>query len=113
MIDGRWGSSLCVRPAGTTFNEIGDAVRVGDGLWSCLDAKRPERLLVYDLWEDPLLQRPVNAQRPDLVEKYTALLEEQVEANAAMRELVGAGGERVSLTPEQLQTLRALGYIQE
>ena len=109
MIDGRWGASLCVRPAGTTF---GSRRPVGDALLSCVQAMRPERFVLYDLWEDPLLQRPVNAERPDLVEKYTALLEAQVEANAAMRKLVGAGGERVSLTPEQLRTLRSLGYIQ-
>ena len=108
MIDGRWGASLCVRPAGTTF---GSRRPVGDALLSCVQAMRPERFVLYDLWEDPLLQRPVNAERPDLVEKYTALLEAQVEANAAMRKLVGAGGERVSLTPEQLRTLRTLGYI--
>ena len=109
MIDGRWGASLCVRPAGTTFVRRN---HVYDALVGCVQARRPERLLLYDLWEDPLLQRPVNAERPDLVEKYTALLEAQVEANAAIRKLVGAGGERVSLTPEQLQTLRTLGYIQ-
>ncbi len=109
MIDGRWGASLCVRPAGTTFDLRRN--HVYDALVGCVEAMRPERLLLYDLWEDPLLLSPVNAKRPDLVEKYTALLEAQVEANAAIRKLVGAGGERVSLTPEQLQTLRTLGYI--
>ncbi len=110
MIDGRWGASLCVRPAGTTFDVRRN--HVYDALVGCVEAMRPERLLLYDLWEDPLLLSPVNGERPDLVEKYTALLEAQVEANAAMRTLVGAGGERVSLTPEQSRTLRTLGYIQ-
>lgn len=109
VIHGRWGASLCVDPGGLTITER--RYSVGDGLPSCVGLMRAERLLLFDLWEDPLLQRPINEQRPDLVEKYTALLEAQMEANAAMRELVGAGGERTALTPEQLEMLRTLGYI--
>jgi arylsulfatase A-like enzyme len=109
MIDGRWGASLCVRPPGATF--VIGRNGVGDALYGCVRAMRPERFLLFDLWEDPLLQRPINAERPDLVEKYTALLEAQLEANAAMRTLVGAGGERVTLTPAQLEMLPTLGYI--
>ncbi|MCK5411574.1 MAG: hypothetical protein KAJ67_05735, partial [Gemmatimonadetes bacterium] len=71
-----------------------------------------ERLLVYDLWDDPLLQSPINEERPDLVEKYTAFLEAQVEAHAALRELIAGGGQSVELRPEQLEQLRTLGYIQ-
>ena len=109
MIDGRWGASLCVRPDDPEAEVRGAGT--GDALTDCANIVR-ERLLVYDRWADPLLESPINEQRPDLVEKYTALLEAQVEANAAIRKLVGAGGERVSLTPEQLQMLRTLGYIQ-
>ena len=109
VIDGRWGASLCVRPDDPEVEVRGAGT--GDALTDCTNIVR-ERLLVYDLWADPLLESPINEQRPDLVEKYTALLEAQVEANAAIRKLVGAGGERVSLTPEQLQMLRTLGYIQ-
>lgn len=109
VIDGRWGASLCVRPDDPEAEVRGAGT--GDALTDCTNIVR-ERLLVYDRWADPLLESPINEQRPDLVEKYTALLEAQVEANAAIRKLVGAGGERVSLTPEQLQMLRTLGYIQ-
>jgi arylsulfatase A-like enzyme len=109
VIDGRWGASLCVRPDDP---EAEIRASVGSGaLTACTDTVR-ERLLVYDLWDDPLLERPINEERPDLVEKYTAFLEAQVEAHAALRELIGGGGQSVELRPEQLEQLRTLGYIQ-
>jgi len=48
------------------------------------------------------------ALRP--VKKYTAFLEEQFEAHMALSQYFTPSGE-VELTPEQLQTLRTLGYI--
>ena len=119
VIDGRWGAALCVRPddpnAEVRPANTGDALR--DCTQSVLDprAMRPvprERLLVYDLWDDPLLERPINEERPDLVEKYTKLLEAQVELNAALRELITGGRQSVELSPEDLEQLRTLGYIQ-
>jgi arylsulfatase A-like enzyme len=109
VIDGRWGAALCVRP-----NDPGEEVSVaavGDGLTDCTASER-DRLLVYDLWDDPLLERPLNEQRPDLVRKYTELLEKQVEINATLRQLIEGGGQSVELLPEQLEQLRTLGYIQ-
>ncbi len=68
-------------------------------------------LLVYDLWTDPLCLHSLHEERPDLVEKYTAFLEAQFEAHLDLALRFTAGGE-VALTPEQLETLRSLGYIQ-
>jgi len=45
------------------------------------------------------------------VEKYTAFLEAQWEAHQALAQRFTPGDE-VQLTPDQLRTLRALGYIQ-
>ena len=109
VIDGRWGASLCVRPDDPEA-EISASVGTA-GLTACTAAVR-ERVLVYDLWDDPLLERPINGERPDLVEKYTAFLETQVEVNAALRELISGRGQSVELRPEQLERLRTLGYIQ-
>ncbi len=53
---------------------------------------------------------PLNEERPDLVEKYTKFLEAQWEAHQALAQLF-TPSESVALTPEQLKTLRALGYI--
>jgi hypothetical protein len=52
----------------------------------------------------------VNEEHPELVQRYTAFLETQWEAHQALAQHFTPGGE-VELTPEQLETLRALGYI--
>ena len=72
--------------------------------------QRPVPLLLYDLWNDPCCLNPVNQERADLVEKYTAFLEEQWEAHQALGQYLNPG-EDVVLTPEQLEMLRTLGYI--
>jgi arylsulfatase A-like enzyme len=110
MIDGRWGASLEIWPASldgdSTVRPVGQQ-----------RAARPHRpgeipeLLLYDLRDDPFVRHNVNAQYPELVEKYTALLRKQWEAHQALAGQFEAGGE-VELTPEQLETLRALGYVQ-
>ena len=73
--------------------------------------RRPVPLLLYDLWSDHLALHSVHEERPDLVEKYTAFLEAQWEAHQALAQRFTPGDE-VQLTPDQLRTLRALGYIQ-
>ncbi len=78
------------------------------------DAKgeRPTPLLLYDLWNDPYCLSPVNEERPELVERYTRFLEDQFEAHRALARHIGAPEEEVELTPDQLESLRSLGYIQ-
>ncbi len=76
--------------------------------------QRPQsipRLLLYDLWSDPRAFYSVHEEHPDLVEHYTAFLEAQFEAHQELAQLF-TPSESVALTPEQLETLRALGYIQ-
>lgn len=94
VLDGRWGASLEISPA----PEAGP------------ERRRPVSVLVYDLWSDPYALRSIHEERPDLVEKYTAYLEAQWEANQSLAEFFtpSAGA---TLTPEQLETLRSLGYI--
>ncbi len=95
VVDGRWGASLAIYP---------DLERTGP-------QRRPSPLLLYDLWNDPMALWSLHEERPDLVQKYTAFLEEQFEAHLALSQYFTSSGE-VELTPEQLQTLRTLGYIQ-
>jgi arylsulfatase A-like enzyme len=106
IIDGRWGASLeinpPVRPSWARRGEYDDA-----------QGERPAPLLLYDLWHDPYCLDPVNEEYPELVEKYTELLEAQFKAHQALAQHVGAAGEEIELTPEQLETLRSLGYIQD
>ena len=102
VIEGRWGASLEINPD-------------PDLTWwrSTVpeEERRPTPLLVCDLWNDPMCLRSLHEERPDLVEKYTAFLEAQWEAHQALAKLF-TPSEDVVLTPEQLETLRALGYIQ-
>ncbi len=66
---------------------------------------------MYDLWNDPYCLHSLHEERPDLVEKYTEFLEAQWEAHQALAQRFTRAGE-IPLTPEQLRTLRSLGYIQ-
>jgi arylsulfatase A-like enzyme len=95
VIDGRWGASLEINPDPDTDPE----------------ERRPVPLLVYDLWADPAAVQSLHEERPDLVEKYTAFLEDQWEAHQALAQQFTQSG-AVALSQEQLATLRALGYIQ-
>jgi arylsulfatase A-like enzyme len=108
VLDGRWGASLTVHP------ELHDTVDFRpDGIQRAARLFFPDkpRLLLYDVWEDPLATRNVNDQHPELAEKYTQFLLEQIEAHQALAQHFTPGGE-VELTPEQIETLRSLGYIQ-
>ncbi len=95
IVDGRWGASLQINP---------DPDRRGA-------QKRPVPLLLYDLWNDPYCLKSLHEERPDLVQKYTEFLEAQFEAHQALAQRF-TRGEDSPLTPEQLRTLRSLGYIQ-
>ncbi len=101
VIEGRWGASLAIDP---------DPERPPDRRLREL-RERPAPLLVCDLRNDPMCLHSLHEERPDLVEKYTAFLEAQWQAHQALAQLF-TPSESVALTPEQLETLRALGYIQ-
>ena len=101
VVDGRWGASLEINPRPPDEDEDEE-----DALW-----RRPVPLLLFDRWNDPFCLRSVHEEHPELVEHYTAFLEQQWEAHQALAQHFTQSGD-VVLTPEQLQTLRALGYIQ-
>ena len=94
VVDGRWGASLWIGPEPEEEDE-----------------RRPRPLLLFDLWNDPWCLKPVDDGHPDLVEKYTEFLEKQWESHQTLAQRFSPTGE-VPLTPEQLRTLRSLGYIQ-
>ena len=68
-------------------------------------------LPVYDLWEDPDCLHSLHEERPDLVEKYTDFLQARWAEHQALGQRFSRP-EGPTLTPEQLETLRALGYVQ-
>jgi arylsulfatase A-like enzyme len=94
VVDGRWAASLDVNPnAGATAA-----------------GARPAPLLLFDLWSDPMSLNSVHEENPTLVDTYTAFLEAQLEAHRSLAQRFTTG-RHVELTPEQLETLRSLGYI--
>jgi arylsulfatase A-like enzyme len=95
VIEGRWGASLEINPFGPAFQRRGT---------------RPVPMLLFDLWNDPMCLHSLHEERPDLVEKYTKFLEGQFEAHLALGRQLTAS-EASPLTREQLEALRALGYI--
>jgi arylsulfatase A-like enzyme len=105
VVDGRWGASLQINPA-PPDEDLDEEAAERAALW-----RRPVPLLVYDLWNDPNCLRSLHEERPDLVEKYTAFLEKQWESHLALAQYFTRPDD-VVLTPEQLETLRSLGYIQ-
>ncbi len=108
VVDGRWGASLVIssRDPGEIPEQVSEHL---DGLDSHYG--RSQQLVIYDLLQDPFCTRPANEERPDLVEKYRDFLEAKWAENVELRERIGAAGE-VQLTPEQMDRLRSLGYIQ-
>ncbi len=101
VIDGRWGASLEINPWPPDEDEDEE-----DAEW-----RRPVALLLYDLWTDPYALNSIHEEHPELVEHYTAFLEEQWEAHQALAQYF-TQTEEVVLNPEQIETLRSLGYIQ-
>ena len=114
VIDGRWAASLFIDPrpvASLPLRGHHDGTAAKKAAWN----QRPQsvpRLLLYDLWSDPRAFYSVHEEHPELVEYYTAFLEAQFEAHQLLAQRF-TPGEVSPLTPEQLETLRALGYINE
>jgi arylsulfatase A-like enzyme len=95
VVDGRWGASLEINPDPDARPK----------------SQRTVPLLLYDLWNDPYTQHSLHEERPDLVEKYIEFLEAQFEAHQALAQRFTRSPQDSPLTPEQLRTLRSLGYI--
>jgi len=71
---------------------------------------RPAALLLYDIWNDPYCLHSLHEERPDLVKKYTKFLEEKWKEHLSLANNFSRT-EEVPLTPEQIETLRSLGYF--
>jgi arylsulfatase A-like enzyme len=113
VIDGRWGASLEVGPLPPGADPaLGRHTVPAGGRWGAVHPWFPQapRLALYDLAADPFATRAVNDDHPELVERYRRLLAERWEAHQALAQrFTAAGG--AALTPDQLESLRALGYI--
>lgn len=106
VVDGRWGASLEINDGVIPLMRVLDPVdEEEEALW-----RRPAPLLLYDLWNDPMSLHSLHEERPDLVSRYTAFLEQRLAAHRDLARIFtrSAGS---PLSPEQLKALRALGYI--
>ncbi|MDX1385924.1 MAG: sulfatase-like hydrolase/transferase, partial [Thermoanaerobaculia bacterium] len=101
IVDGWWGASLEIGEG--SANDIG-------GVGPITEDRRPVPLLLYDLRDDPYTQRSLHQEHPELVERYTRLLRRRWQAHVELGETLGEAG-RVAVGAEQLEALRALGYL--
>ena len=83
----------------------------GGGRWGAVHPffADSSRLLLYDLWADPFATRAVNAEHPELVERFRTILSEHWDAHQALAKLFGEGGEK-ALDPAMMRHLESLGY---
>jgi arylsulfatase A-like enzyme len=109
VIDGRWGASLDIDHRPDEMRPANYRLDATDP-YSGLGPPPPFPVLIYDVWEDPDCLVPLNENRPDLVEKYTEFLEAQWKEHQKLAKRF-LRSEDAPLTPEQLRTLRSLGYI--
>jgi arylsulfatase A-like enzyme len=96
VIDGRWVAYLRINPLPESKDQP--------------PKKRRPPLLLYDLWHDPYYGGSVEEQRPDLVKKYTEFLKAEWRTHQELGHRFTRSAD-APMTPEQLKTLRSLGYI--
>jgi arylsulfatase A-like enzyme len=114
IIDGRWGASLEIAPVadGADPSKGRHAAPAG-GRWGAVHPYFEDvpRLLLYDLEADPFALKAVNDEHPDVVRRYHRELLKHWQAHQALATRF-QGSDAAAMTPEQLQQLQALGYIQ-
>ena len=70
-----------------------------------------DRAELYDLAQDPGNQNDLSGKFPDLARQMLGRLKAAISAHAAEQEQNQTGTNRVKLKPEDVQRLRALGYV--
>jgi arylsulfatase A-like enzyme len=96
VIDGRWVAFLRINSLPESEDQPPE--------------KRRPPMLLYDLWHDPYYGGSVHEKRPDLVKKYTEFLKAEWKAHQELGRRFTRATD-TPMTPEQLKTLRSLGYI--
>lgn len=111
ILEGSWGASLEIAEADGRPSSMGRHPVPAGGRWASHEFPDVPRLLLYDLRADPLAHSHVNDDHPDRVRRAGRELRDLWEAHQALA-LRFEAGEEAALTPEQLESLRALGYIE-
>ncbi|MDA8018059.1 MAG: sulfatase [Thermoanaerobaculia bacterium] len=112
ILDGRWGRSLEIRTADhLSPPATGRHPAPAGGRWRARQFDEISRLLIYDVEADPRAVQHVAEPNPKLVgesERRLWLLWKKHLALAAEFE----AGEEADLSPEQVEALKALGYVE-
>jgi len=109
---GQWGASAGTETSAVPARFSGGnlyglpAVLVEDGPWRFLLRANGMQEL-YDVTRDPLERNNVASANPEPVERYRLMLEPQLAALMHTRE----GATAPKLTPEQLESMKSLGYV--
>ncbi len=114
IIDGRWGASLEIAPVAEGADPtLGRHTVPAGGRWGAVHPYYEDvpRLLLYDLEADPFALKAVNDEHPEIAKRYHRELLKHWEAHQALATQF-QDSEAAAMTPEQLQQLQALGYIQ-
>ncbi len=114
IIDGRWGASLEIAPVAAGADPtLGRHSVPAGGRWGAVHPffEDVPRLLLYDLEADPFALRAVNDEHPEVAKRYHRELLKHWQAHQALATQF-QDSDAAAMTPEQLQQLQALGYIQ-
>jgi arylsulfatase A-like enzyme len=99
---------------GRDFPDAAELYAIADGNWKLIHnvARPPEtaEFELFDFYKDPLDQKNVAAEYPDVVERLTKQLEGW-KRMAAQARLKPDSEETKGMTAEQLERLRSLGYV--
>jgi hypothetical protein len=74
------------------------------------DRLRPAPLLIFDIGADPHAFRSLHEGRPELVGKYSKILGRLWNEHLKLARKFSRPGS-VPLAPDQIETLRSLGYL--
>jgi len=113
IVEGRWGASMEIAPIAEGADpRLGRHAVPAGGRWGAVHPYfgAIPRLLLYDLESDPFALSAVNEEHPDEVMRFERLLLHQWEAHRSLAQRFGQADEK-PLSPDQLEQLRALGYI--
>lgn len=114
ILDGRWGRSLEIRSADLENGEPPSAGRhpaPAGGRWKALPFADVPRLLIYDVEADPRAIEHVADPDAEFVEESERRLWRLWKEHQALAAKFEAG-EEAELSPEQVEALKALGYVE-
>ncbi|HEX5132160.1 MAG TPA: sulfatase [Candidatus Krumholzibacteria bacterium] len=107
--DRRGEATRPIFASGTLFRSNFESV-VFDG-WKYIRSATTGREELFRLADDPQERASLARERPDIVKHARALLDEHARSTEAFRAARGISNREIKLDPEEIERLRALGYL--